>query len=315
MSAAPHEEPLDALRTLLRSFGQIVLQRDAATGACVLAAWLVSDARLACAALTGAIAANVGAVLRGYACADTRDGLHGFNGALAALAAFTFIADDATAMAVAILAATAAAWLLGPWERLLRSRGLGVYSSPCLLVTWAWLPLVHPASTRAAASEAIASLDPLRGLLAGIAQTSFACGALAGALILGGIALSSMRAACFALAGAALATSAQWLAGAGGASFDAGLLGFNGALVALAVADCGALAALAGVGVSVVLQQVAAFHGLPALTAPFVVATWTTRRLMRDTRRTRANSPDCTPEDGAAPGHREQASRAVLPER
>ncbi|HWT38925.1 MAG TPA: urea transporter, partial [Paraburkholderia sp.] len=71
MSAAPHEESLDALRTLLRSFGQIVLQRDAATGACVLAAWLVSDARLACAALTGAIAANVGAVLRGYDCAGT----------------------------------------------------------------------------------------------------------------------------------------------------------------------------------------------------------------------------------------------------
>jgi urea transporter len=304
MSAAPHEESLDALRTLLRSFGQIVLQRDAATGACVLAAWLVSDARLACAALTGAIAANVGAVLRGYDCAGTRDGLHGFNGALAALAAFTFISDDATAMAVAILAATAAAWLLGPWERLLRSRGLGVYSSPCLLVTWAWLPFVHPASTHAAARETIAWFDPLRGLLAGVAQTSFACGALAGALVLGGIALSSMRAAWFALLGAALASSAHWLAGADSTSFDAGLLGFNGALVALAVADCGVLAALAGVGVSVALQQAALFYGLPALTAPFVVATWTARRLMRDTRRTRTSSPDRPRENGAAAGHR-----------
>ncbi|CAD6560538.1 urea transporter [Paraburkholderia sabiae] len=315
MSAAPQEESPDALRTLLRSFGQIVLQRNAATGACILAAWLVSDARLACAALTGAIAANVGAVLRGYDCNDTRDGLHGFNGALAALAAFTFISDDATAMAVAILAATAAAWLLGPWEQLLRSRGLGVYSSPCLLVTWAWLPFVHPALTHAAASGTVTWFDPLRGLLTGIAQTSFACSALAGALILGGIALSSMRAACFALLGAALATSLQWLAGANSASFDAGLLGFNGALVALAVADCGVLAALAGVGVSVALQQVAVFYGAPALTAPFVVATWTTRRLMRDTRRTRTNSPDRAPEDDAVVVHRKRTSRAALPER
>ncbi|MBN3758486.1 urea transporter [Paraburkholderia sp. Tr-20389] len=315
MSAAPHEEPLDALRTLLRSFGQIVLQRDAATGACVLAAWLVSDARLACAALTGAIAANVGAVLRGYDCTDTRDGLHGFNGALAGLAAFTFISDDATAMAVAILAATAAAWLLGPLERLLRSCRLGFYSSPCLLVTWAWLPFARPMPAHPAASEMALRVDPLHGLLAGLAQTSFACSAVAGALILAGIALASMRAASFALAGAALATAVHWLFGADSASFDAGLLGFNGALTALAVADCGVLAALAGVGVSVVLQQTAVFYGVPALTAPFVVATWTMRRIMRDTRRTSMNSAEPSPDSGVAVAHRKQASRAVLPER
>ncbi|ACC72521.1 urea transporter [Paraburkholderia phymatum] len=312
MPAAPHEKPLDALRTLLRSFGQIVLQRNAATGACVLAAWLVSDARLACAAFTGAIAANVGAMLRGYDCTDTRNGLHGFNGALAALAAFTFISDDARAMAVAILAATAAAWLLGPWERLLRSRGQGFYSSPCLLVTWAWLPFVRPVSAHAPASEMPGWLGPLPGLLAGIAQTSFASSALAGALIVVGIAFSSMRAARFALAGAALASSAQWLVAADSASFDAGLLGFNGALTALAVADCGVLAALAGVGVSVALQQATLFYGVPALTAPFVVATWTTRRIMRDTRRTCTNGAERSPDDSVAVGHRKQASRAAL---
>ncbi|BCF90299.1 urea transporter [Paraburkholderia largidicola] len=318
MSAAPHEEPFDALRTLLRSFGQIVLQRNAATGACVLAAWLVSDPRLACAALAGAIAANIGAVLRGYDSADTRDGLHGFNGALAGLAAFTFIADDATAMAVSILAATAAAWLLGPWERLLRSRGLGYYSSPCLLVTWAWLPLVHLAPAYVTASDTASGFDAMRGLLLGIAQTSFACSVLAGALILGGIALSSIRAALFALAGAALATSAHWLIGGNSASLTAGLLGFNGALTALALADCGVLAALAGVGVSVVLQQAAGLCGIPGMTAPFVVATWTMRLLMRDTRRTDTSNPSRAPdsaiERSAGMGRRETTTRAVWPE-
>ncbi|AXF00396.1 urea transporter [Paraburkholderia hospita] len=318
MSAALHEEPFDALRTLLRSFGQIVLQRNAATGACVLAAWLVSDARLACAALTGAIAANVGAVLRGYDPADTRDGLHGFNGALTGLAAFTFIADDATAMAVAILAATAAAWLLGPWTQLLRSCGLGFYSSPCLLVTWAWLPLVYLAPAHVAASDAVSWFDPMRGLLTGVAQTSFAGSALAGVLILGGIALSSMRSALFALAGAALATSAHWLIGADSASLAAGLLGFNGALTALALADCGELAALAGVGVSVAIQQAAIVSGLPAMTAPFVVATWMMRLLMRDTRRTSASNPNRAPDSAieisAGLGRREKTTRAVSPE-
>ena len=318
MSATPSEAPSDALRTLLRSFAQIVLQRDAATGACVLAAWLVSDVRLACAALAGAIAANVGAVLRGYDCDDTRDGLHGFNGVLAGLAAFTFIADDATAMAVAILAATAAAWMLGPWTRWLRARGLGFYSSPCLLVTWAWLPFAHLAPTHAVVSEAAVAFDPIRGVLAGIAQTSFAGGAVAGVVIVAGIALSSLRAALVALAGAALATLAQWLASADRSSLDAGLLGFNGALAALALADCGALAALGGVGVAIVLQQAASLCGVPAMTAPFVIATWTMHRVMRDTRREgpdAGNRPStstlCT---SAEAGHRETTTRAVSPE-
>ncbi|SEK08073.1 urea transporter [Paraburkholderia diazotrophica] len=298
MHAEHHQEPFTALRTLLRSFGQIVLQRDARTGACVLAAWLVCDPRLACAASTGAIAANVGAVLRGYDPGETRDGLHGFNGALAALAAFTFVADDATAMAIAILAATAAAWFLGPWARLLRSRGLGYYSSPCLLVTWTWLPIVHGAfaassvgagvglSVGGNASDAVAWMPFARALLAGIAQTSFASTAWAGLLILAGIAMSSMRCAAFALAGAALATAAHSLIGVDTLSLDAGLWGFNGALTALALADCGALAALVGVCVSISLQQAAAFSGVPVLTAPFVVATWTVSHFMRDTRDT-----------------------------
>ena len=102
-----------ALRTLLRSFGQIVLQTNAITGGCLLVAWLVYDPRLACAASMGAVAANVSAMLAGYREDDTQVGLHGFNGALAGLAAFSFIADNATAAAVAILAATATAMAAG----------------------------------------------------------------------------------------------------------------------------------------------------------------------------------------------------------
>jgi urea transporter len=157
----------------------------------------------------------------------------------------------------------------------------------------------------------------MRGLLTGIAQTSFACSALAGVLILGGIALSSVRSALFALAGAALATLAHWLIGADGASFGAGLLGFNGALAALALADSGVLAALAGVGVSVAMQQAAIAWDLPAMTAPFVVATWTIRLLMRDTRRSNTSNlsrvPDSAIDRSAGAGRRRKATRAVSP--
>ncbi|MFM0202049.1 urea transporter [Paraburkholderia fungorum] len=286
MHAAATDAPSAALRTLLRSLGQIVLQPNALTGACLLAAWLLCDPRLACAALMGAVAANVSAVLAGYRDDDTRDGLHGFNGALAGLAAFSFIADNATAAAVAILAATGTAWLLEPWSRRLRAHGLGCLSSPCLIVTWLWLPLVtsgtHAASLPALHTLSVAQLS--EGLLAGFAQTGFASGALPGLLVLIGIAAASRRQALWAFVGGGLASAAHLLLGASASSFDAGLLGFNGALTAIALADRGIAATLGGVALSVVLQVIATYYAWPAMTAPFVLATWSmqwlTGRLM-----------------------------------
>lgn len=276
MPAAATEAQSAALRTLLRSLGQIVLQPNAFTGACLLGAWLLSDPRLACAALTGATAANVSAVLAGYREDDTRAGLHGFNGALAGLAAFSFIADNATAAAVAILAGTGTAWLLEPWSRRLRSRGLGYFSSPCLIVTWLWLPLVarvvQPASL--ATESTFSAVQLSHGLFAGLAQTGFASGALPGFLILIGIAAASRRHALWVLAGAGLASAAHLLLGASASSFDAGLLGFNGALTAIALADCGMAITLGGIVISVVLQMAATYYALPAMTAPFVLASW-----------------------------------------
>lgn len=265
-----------ALRTLLRSLGQIVLQPNAVTGACLLAAWLLYDPRLACAALMGAVAAIVSAILAGYPDDHTRAGLHGFNGALAGLAAFSFIADNATAAAVAILAGTATAWCLRPLSHWLGARGLGFFSSPCLIVTWLWLPLftIVAPSASVAPAHAPSAMQLGSGMLAGFAQTGFASDALPGLLVLAGIAAASRVNALRALIGACFASAAHLLLGATLASFDAGLLGFNGALTALALADYGVVTMLGGVAVSVVLQAAAAHAGWPAMTAPFVLATW-----------------------------------------
>lgn len=291
MYAGSNQAESAALRTLLRSLGQIVLQSNAFTGACLIAAWLVCAPRLACAALTGAVAANVGAVLAGHSEADTREGLHGFNGALAGLAAFTFIADDATAAAVAILAGLATGWALEPWSGWLRARGLNVYSSPCLIVTWLWLPLIKGRATPLAPAHLATLSHVPDGLLAGLAQTGFASGAIAGLLVFAGIAGSSWRLAAWALAGASTASAAHLLLGASAASFDAGLLGFNGALTALALADTGWIATLSGIVLAVVLQQAAGHYGLPVMTAPFVAAAWSAQSLARRHHGNRADAP------------------------
>ncbi|MCX4172801.1 MULTISPECIES: urea transporter [Paraburkholderia] len=307
MHAAATEAQSAALRTLLRSFGQVVLQPNAFTGAYLLGAWLLYDPRLACAALIGAIAANVSAVLAGYREHDTRAGLHGFNGALAGLAAFSFIAENATAAAVAILAATGTAWLLEPWSRWLRARGLGYFSSPCLIVTWLWLPLVTRVAQQAslATEPTLSAVQLSSGLFAGFAQTGFASGALPGVLVWIGIAAASRRHALWALVGAGFASVMHLLLGASASSFDAGLLGFNGALTAIALADCGIAMTLGGVVLSVVLQMATAYYALPAMTAPFVLATWSMQWLTgRFTRGTAMPEP---------PEHAEAGRRVTPP--
>lgn len=274
-----------SLRTLLRSLGQVVLQPNAFTGVCLLAAWLLSGPRLACAALIGAIAANLNAGLAGCPEADTRAGLHGFNGALAGLVAFLMIADPLLASVVAIVAASCTAWLLRPWSHWLRMRGLCYFSSPYLIITWLWLPFI--ASQGAAASSPPAhSLDTLRfggGVLAGLAQTGFASGPLAGLLVLIGIAAASRKQALYGLIGAGFGSAAHLLLHASTGLLDTGALGFNGALTALALTGLGVgfVPVLGGIAISVLLQTVAAHFGWPALTAPFVLAAWSIQWLQR----------------------------------
>ncbi|WP_133645165.1 urea transporter [Paraburkholderia flava] len=283
MHAAAHDTDSPALRTLLRSVGQIVLQPNAFTGACVLAALLVCNVRLACAAMIGATTANVVAMLINHDDACTRDGANGFNGALAALATFSYVADPATATALAILSATAAAVLQAPWSRWLRMRGLAVYSSPYIVVTWGWLALLRePVDTIAPAVQPVTtSLGIASGVLSSFAQTAFASGALPGLLVLMGIAAASRRHACAALVGAVLANAVLWWCGTPLSSFDAGLLGFNGALAALALVDRGFGYALAGAALAAILQHATTIAGWPMMTAPFVVATWSLQMLYR----------------------------------
>lgn len=268
-----------ALRTLLRSLGQIVLQRHAGTGACVLAALAITDLRLACAAVMGAIAANVCSLLVGHDTqSDIRDGLSGFNGALAALAAFAFIADTAQACAVALLAAAATSAIAGRWTSWLRRAGLSAYSSPCLVVSWCWLLLEHRvvggALAPIAGSPDAAVAHAAEGLLSGMAQTVFASGPWAGLLVLAGLAWSSPRAAAFALGGGALASALALVGGAPATAFAAGLLGFNGALAALAAGSLGVAPAAGAAALAGLLQLAALTSGAPLMTAPFVLAVW-----------------------------------------
>ncbi|EMN1926004.1 urea transporter [Burkholderia ambifaria] len=279
-TARPASPSID-LRILLRSIGQVVLQANAFTGAMLVAALALTDLRLACAALVGAAAANVTAVLTRAERRAVEQGLHGFNGALAALVAVVF-APAPLALVLAPLAAIGAALVQRAMRTPLAKWRQCPYSSPCLAATALWLPFVAMQHASGVATDPAPTLSSVAAaLLSGVAQTAFAQGAWAGMLIVAGIAIASRRAAAFALGGAIVSTVLLVALGAGDTGFTDGLLGFNGALAALALMSRGTRAALAAAALAALIQWLAMRADVPALTAPFALASWITVAVAR----------------------------------
>ncbi|QVN21426.1 urea transporter [Burkholderia pyrrocinia] len=282
MPTARSASPSIDLRILLRGIGQIVLQANACTGALLLAALALTDLRLACAALVGSAAASMTAVLTGAERRDVEQGLHSFNGALAALIAVLFAPCSVAALALVPLAAIGAALVQRAMRAPLARWRQCPYSSPCLTVTALWLPFVAlQQASGATVSAALTLSSTADALLSGVAQTTFAQGAWAGALIVAGIAVASRRAAAFALGGAIVSTVLLLALGANGAWFADGLLGFNGALAALALMPRGPRAAFAAAALAALIQWLATRAGIPAFTAPFALASWVTVAVAR----------------------------------
>ena len=286
------------IRSFARSIGQIVLQRNAATGGILVLALLCFSPRLACALLLGTLTGNVLAhIFDDHGSPATRNDLHGFNGGLAALAAFTFIHDDSRASAVAILAAVLATGLSDRLTRALSRWNLPAYSSPAVLATWAWLPLfadpsVPNATARVAAaasadgvvsllfSVAPAFLRPgLQDIVAGLAPITFAAGPAAGALILVGLLVARPSRAAWALGGSALGFALSAVIGTSAGMLQSGACGFNPALAALATCRFGVKAALSSIGLALLIELAASAVGIPAMTAPFVLASWAVQLL------------------------------------
>ena len=291
-------EATTQIRSFARSMGQIVLQRNAGTGGILVLALLCFSPRLACALLIGTLTGNVLAhIFDDDGSPATRNNLHGFNGGLAALAAFTFIHDDSRATAVAILAAVLATGLSDMLTRTLGRWNLAAYSSPAVLVTWAWLPLFADQSLGAAAvrvaaaasadsdarllfSAAPAFLRPcLEGIVAGLAPIVFAAGPAAGALILAALLIAGPSRAAWALGGSALGIALGSVFGTSAGVLQSGVCGFNPALAALATCRFGVKAAISAIVLTLLIELAAPAVGKPALTAPFVLASWVVQLL------------------------------------
>jgi urea transporter len=287
----------------LRGTGQVMLQDNPLSGALFLSAiiwgsYAAGAPRIA----IGGIVALLAATLTAYwVRADEKSlaaGLYGFNGILVGLALATFLAPGPLLWAYVILGG-AVSTIVMMWTVKLVTPWGAALTFPFVITTWllllatygfagltgAALPAGKVVGAFQAASDPLRFGDFVQGTFHSISQVFLKGNGLSALLLLAGLAVNSLAAAAFALAGAILAVIVAHLLGAESDLITGGLLGFSPVLTAIALGTVFyrpsvrvALFTALGTAMTVVTQ--AALNvaltpfAIPALTAPFVLVTW-----------------------------------------
>ncbi|MCB0358265.1 MAG: urea transporter [Bdellovibrionales bacterium] len=262
------------IQTFARGLGQIMLQESSITGMLFLTGIAVNSLVLA----AGAVLGNLVGTLSGRLSACDRDeiakGLYGFNGALVGIALLSFFAPSALVVGCIIVAAASSSLVM---KLMLRATQLPPLTAPFVVCTWLALLVGDAFSLPSpnALPSTLASND-IAAIARGAGQVMFQESAISGALFLAGIAAHSRQSAAWCILTSAFGLVFGRGIGLSDAMGASGLLGYNACLAGIALQGTawGAFAPLLGACFAVLIT--CAFHvtGLPALTAPFVVASW-----------------------------------------
>ncbi len=272
LSDAAVPEPL---RSVLRGIGQVFFQENALTGICFVVGIALSSPQMAVGVLVGAAIGTATAWALKFDKAEIAAGIYGFNSALVGIATLFFFRPSAISMGLLILGCVVAApltWLMR------RHVPFPTYTTPFILTTWAlyFLGLALGTAQVEASGAPIAS-GFMAAVAHGVGQVMFQASVWTALLFLIGIAISDWRHALWVIAGSLLGMlvgiyhhdSAEEVAALG-------LYGYNATLAAIALFlwRRSLIWPLLGILLSVPLTEYAPNLPLPALTAPFVLATW-----------------------------------------
>jgi len=277
------------VRSGLRGIGQVFFQENALTGACFALGIALSSPLMALGLVVGATLGTATAWLLKFDKAEISAGIFGFNSALVGIATLFFFRPAPMSIALLVVgcvAATLATWLMR------RYIPFPTYTAPFIVTTWA---LFFIGQALGAARVEHAGPMEAAGFVAaaahGVSQVMFQASMWTALLFLVGIALSDWRHASWVLVGSIVGMLVgSYHAVAAARALDPeslvdraltenvalGLYGYNATLAAVALFlwRRSLIPPLLGMLLSVPLTELVPVFGLPALTAPFVLATW-----------------------------------------
>lgn len=283
----------EPLRAVLRGVGQVFFQDNALTGACFVLGILICSPLMGVSALVGSALGYATAKLAKYDAGETADGIYGFNATLVGIASFFFFRPGGASITLMLVGCVAATFL----TRLMRGYvPFPTYTTPFIVTTWVVHALGKAMGAVAVVDYPTLIPDPqlpfvVQAVTHGVGQVMFQGSLWTGLLFLLGIAIGNRQHAALVLAGSIVGMLAAWFHAAEATraldperlvdrnlleSVALGLYGYNATLapVALYLWRKSLIPSLLGMLLTVPLADLVPKLGLPALTAPFVLATW-----------------------------------------
>jgi urea transporter len=269
---------LTYVTSFLKGIGQIMLQNNPWTGMFFLAGICCGSLIMGVVAVIAIITGTFTAMLLKYDDGEINSGLYGFSAALVGVALICFF-QPTIIIWIAIVAGSALATII---QHLFIAKRIPAFTFPFILVTWLFLFVFHcfPALVQPQlALAAIPSNDYSALFSHGFGQVIFQSNIWAGILFMIGVFINRPIAAIYAIVSIALSSIIACQLKEPVNDIYLGLLSYNAVLCAITFAGNKAadvIMALISVILSVLIMVQMRHINLPALTFPFVLATWLT---------------------------------------
>ncbi len=284
-----HPEAPDLVMSIFRGVGQVFFQENAISGICFLVGIAISSPLVAIGGLVGSIIGTLTARLLKFDQAELIAGIFGFNATLVGIATLVFFSPGLGSIAFLIVGCVLSTIL----TRIMRKFvPFPTYTTPFIVTTWVIFVLgtsMGLAQTSAGGPSTGSSLAVAAAN--GIGQVMFQANVWTAALFVLGIAIGDWQHALWVVAGSIIGTLlSNYHVTVGARAIDPerlveraltenialGLYGYNATLVAVSLSlwRRSLIPPILGILLSVLLTDLFPLVGLPALTAPFVLASW-----------------------------------------
>jgi urea transporter len=272
-------DPAEVVRIVLRGIGQVMFQDHAGTGFLFLIGIAIESPLMAVGAIIGAIVGPTVAFFARFDRKEIEAGIHGFNPVLVGAGTVVFLQPVVLTWVLVALGCVGATFITYLMRTYLK---FPTYTAPFIVTTWLLIIIAHAiAGTAIDVIPATVVETPIglfEGLLLkGVAQVFFSANVVTGILFLVGIGLSNWRHAVVALLGSLVGTLLGVYHNNPATRISIGIYGYNASLAAMAVYlwKESLLLPILAAAISIPLTELfPAWLGMPALTAPFVIATW-----------------------------------------
>ncbi len=272
------------IKTILRGVGQVIFQNNIYSGALFLLGIFYNSWLLGLAALVGATISTLTAHILKYEKEDIQNGLYGFNGTLTGIAVLTFFEVNATTALSLVVGAIFSTLLMNYLKKLLPP-----FTAPFVLVTWLViysLVFIFNISLPASSAETAYNINILAATSNSFGQVMFQENIVTGLFFLLAIGINNRLMAIYAIYAAVLGSLAGWLFSGSISAINAGLMGYNAILCAIALTGK-ARRDFQWITVAIILSALVniglAKTGIITLTAPFVLVTWGIIKLKQQT--------------------------------